>query len=91
MNGTFSQPVGVKESLSPLSVTVAGAHEVGIVMKLLLSVRPRLVSGRPPVLTLAIVDRSPPSGRRVAEAWFLIRPKIEMPSRAGSSGLGWRL
>ena len=91
VNGTFSQPVGVKEALSPLSVTVAGAHEVGIVMKLLFSVSPRLVSGRPPVLSAAMVDVSPPSGRRLTDAWFLIRPRIEMPSRAGSPGLGARL
>ena len=92
VNGTFSQPVGVKEALSPLSVTVAGAHEVGSVMKLLFSVRPRLRERQAAgAAASAIVDVSPPSGRSVTDAWFLIRPRIEMPSRAGSPGFGSRL
>ena len=89
-NGTVPQPVGVNESDWPLSVTVAGRHDVGSVMNVSLSVRPRLETGKG-VLNEAIVESSPPSGRRLTDAWFLISPRTEMPSRAGSSAFGWRL
>ena len=71
LNGTWSQPVGVKLALSPLSVTVAGAHDVGSVMKSLSSVSCIELTGRPPVCSCAIVESSPPSGRRLIDASFL--------------------
>ena len=88
LNGTFWQPVGVKLALSALTVTVAGRHEVGSVMKALSSVRRRLETA---IGSSSVVESRPPSGRRLTDAWFLIRPRMLMPRRAGSSALGSRL
>ena len=79
--------MGVKLALSVLTVTVAGRHEVGSVMKSLSSVRRRLETA----IGLSVVESRPPSGRRLTDAWFLIRPTMLMPRRAGSLALGSRL
>ena len=98
-NGTWSQPVGVKEAdcvVSASIVVVAGAHDVGSVMKLASRVRSSALMGSPPVCSCAIVESSPPSGRRVIAASLRTsgnRPSssIAIPSRAGSPGSGSRL
>jgi hypothetical protein len=98
--GTLAQPVGVNVAcwVEPAAtiVVVAGMHDVGIVMKALLSVRSSASTDSPPDCSWAIVESSPPSGRSAIAAslrtsGMMPSSSIAMPSRAGSPGSGSRL
>ena len=94
VNGTFAQPVGVKDADAVVSasiVVVAGAHDVGSVMKVLSSVRS---SAEPERAGVERGDRrvQPAVGPQRHRRLVLDQePMPRMPSRAGSPGCGSRL